>query len=116
MEALGKPKNPLDEWKRTYSNEETREVAIPWFWKNQYDPEEWSLWKVDYKYNDELTLTFMSNNLVGGFFLTDYLLLLNMFGCMVVYGENNNKVSLVLSWLEVKIMFQLLMLLRLGIL
>ena len=90
LAALGNPKAALDEWKRVYSNEETREVAIPWFWKNQYDPEEWSLWKVDYKYNDELTLTFMSNNLVGGFFnrlsaSTKYL-----FGCLVVYGENNN--------------------------
>ncbi|KAK6459609.1 translation elongation factor eEF1 gamma [Scheffersomyces xylosifermentans] len=90
LAALGNPKAPLDEWKRVYSNEETRETAIPWFWKNQYNPEEWSLYKVDYKYNDELTLTFMSNNLVGGFFnrlsaSTKYL-----FGCMVVYGENND--------------------------
>lgn len=90
LEALGKAKAPLDEWKRIYSNEETRETAIPWFWKNMYDPSEWSLWKVDYKYNDELTLTFMSNNLVGGFFnrlgaSTKY-----MFGTLVVYGENNN--------------------------
>lgn len=89
LAALGAPSIPLDEWKRTYSNEETREAALPWFWKN-YNPEEYSLWKVAYKYNDELTLTFMSNNLVGGFFnrlsaSTKYL-----FGCMVVYGENNN--------------------------
>lgn len=90
LEALGKPKQALDEWKRVYSNEETRETAIPWFWKNMYDPSEWTLYKVDYKYNDELTLTFMSNNLVGGFFnrlsaSTKYL-----FGTLVVYGENNN--------------------------
>ncbi|CCE79205.1 Piso0_001255 [Millerozyma farinosa CBS 7064] len=90
LEALGKPKISLEDWKRFYSNEETREVSIPHFWEKVYDPSEWSLWKVDYKYNDELTLTFMSNNLVGGFFnrlsaSTKYL-----FGCMVVYGENNN--------------------------
>lgn len=90
LEALGKPKAALDEWKRVYSNEETREVAIPWFWENQYNPEEWSLWKVDYKYNDELTLTFMSNNLVGGFFNRLSASTKYMFGCMVVYGENNN--------------------------
>ncbi|KAI5964313.1 uncharacterized protein KGF55_002255 [Candida pseudojiufengensis] len=90
LEALGKPKAPLDEWKRVYSNEETREVALPWFWKNQYNPEEWSLWKVDYKYNDELTLTFMSNNLVGGFFNRLSASTKYMFGCLVVYGENNN--------------------------
>ncbi|RLV92805.1 Elongation factor 1-gamma 1 [Spathaspora sp. JA1] len=90
LEALGKPKAVLDEWKRVYSNEDTREKAIPWFWKNQYDPEEWSLWKVDYRYNDELTLTFMSNNLVGGFFNRLSASTKHMFGCMVVYGENNN--------------------------
>ena len=27
--------------------------------------EEYSLYRVDYKYNDELKLTFMSNNLIG---------------------------------------------------
>lgn len=90
LEALGKPKAPLDEWKRIYSNEETRETAIPWFWKNMYDPSEWSLWKVDYKYNDELTLTFMSNNLVGGFFNRLSASTKYMFGTLVVYGENNN--------------------------
>jgi elongation factor 1-gamma len=28
-------------------------------------PEDYSLWRADYKYNDELTLTFMSSNLIG---------------------------------------------------
>lgn len=66
LEALPKPTLILDDWKRKYSNEDTREVALPWFWE-QYKPEEYSLWKVDYKYNDELTLTFMSANLIGMF-------------------------------------------------
>ena len=64
LEALSKPTLVLDDWKRKYSNEETREVALPWFWEN-YKPEEYSLWKVDYKYNEELTLTFMTSNLIG---------------------------------------------------
>lgn len=69
-----KPKHPLaelprasvdlDEWKRKYSNEETREVALPWFWEKM-NFEEYSLWKVDYKYNEELKLTFMTSNLIG---------------------------------------------------
>ena len=66
LESLGKPTLILDDWKRKYSNEDTRSGALPWFWEN-YKPEEYSLWKVDYKYNDELTLTFMSSNLVGMF-------------------------------------------------
>ena len=64
LESLGKPTLILDDWKRKYSNEDTREVALPWFW-NEYKPEEYSLWRVDYKYNDELTLIFMSSNLIG---------------------------------------------------
>lgn len=87
--ALGNPKAPLDEWKRQYSNNETKD-STEWFWKNQYDPEEWSLYKVDFKYNDELTLCFMSNNLIGGFFNRLQASTKFLFGCMVVYGENNN--------------------------
>ena len=89
LELLGKSSFVLDEWKRKYSNEDTRKGALPWFWDN-YNPEEWSIWKVDYKYNDELTMTFMSNNLVGGFFNRLTASTKYMFGCLVVYGENNN--------------------------
>lgn len=64
LESLPKPSMILDDWKRKYSNEDTRSVAMPWFWEN-YNPEDYSLWKVDYKYNDELKMTFMSNNLIG---------------------------------------------------
>jgi elongation factor 1-gamma len=64
LESLAKPTLILDDWKRKYSNEETREVALPWFWEH-YKPEDYSLWRIDYKYNDELTLTFMSSNLIG---------------------------------------------------
>lgn len=64
LEALGRPTFVLDDWKRKYSNEETREVALPWFWEN-VNFEEYSIWRVDYKYNDELTMTFMTSNLIG---------------------------------------------------
>lgn len=64
LEALPKPTLALDDWKRKYSNEETREVALPWFWEN-FNAEEYSLWKCDYKYNEELTQTFMTANLIG---------------------------------------------------
>lgn len=64
LESLGKPTLVLDDWKRKYSNEETREVALPWFWEN-FKSDEYSLWKIDYKYNDELTMTFMTSNLIG---------------------------------------------------
>ena len=64
LETLPKPTLVLDDWKRKYSNEETREVALPWFWKN-FKTDEYSIWRLDYKYNDELTMTFMTSNLIG---------------------------------------------------
>lgn len=64
LESLPKPTMILDDWKRKYSNEDSRSVAFPWFWSN-FNAEEYSLWRFDFKYNDELTMTFMSNNLIG---------------------------------------------------
>jgi len=91
LEALGKPTLALDDWKRKYSNEDTRPVALPWFWEN-LKPEEYSLWAVDYKYNDELTLTFMSANLIGGFFARLEASRKYIFGCLSVYGQSNDSV------------------------
>ncbi|KAJ5552796.1 hypothetical protein N7494_002174 [Penicillium frequentans] len=87
LEALGKPTLALDEWKRQYSNNDTREVAMPWFWQN-FNAEEYSLWKVDYKYNNELKLTFMANNLIGGFQARLEASRKYLFGCQGVYGAN----------------------------
>ncbi|CBQ71185.1 related to translation elongation factor eEF1, gamma chain [Sporisorium reilianum SRZ2] len=94
-----KPKNPLDdlpkssfnldEWKRTYSNEETRETALPWFFKN-FDAEGYSISKLDYKYNDELQAVFQSNNLIGGFFARLEASRKYTMGTLGVFGENNN--------------------------
>ncbi|BFZ57303.1 elongation factor EF-1 gamma subunit [Savitreella phatthalungensis] len=81
----------LDEWKRQYSNNDTREVALPWFFEN-LDKENYSVWRVDYKYNDELTQVFMSSNLVGGFFSRLEASRKFIFGAMSVYGESNNSV------------------------
>ena len=98
LEEKPKGKNPLDllppskfimdEWKRCYSNNETRPTAIDWFWKN-FDKEGYSLWKVDYKYNDELKMTFMSSNLVGGFFQRLERARKYAFGSMVILGQDN---------------------------
>ncbi|KAI7848551.1 hypothetical protein BDC45DRAFT_305730 [Circinella umbellata] len=84
------PPSPLklDEWKRMYSNNDT-DVAMKWFWEN-FDPEGYSIWKVDYKYNDELTQVFMSNNLIGGFFARLERAHKYAFGSMLVTGTNNN--------------------------
>ena len=88
-----KPKNPLDElppskmvmdaWKRLYScapANDFKNVACGRFWNggavpkstsgeqfSGFDPEGYSIWFCDYKYNDENTVNFMVMNKVGGF-------------------------------------------------
>ena len=91
LDLLAKPTLILDDWKRKYSNEDTRSGALPWFWEH-YKPEEYSLWKVDYKYNDELTLIFMTSNLIGGLFNRLEASRKHLFGALSVYGESNNSV------------------------
>lgn len=78
----------LDEWKRFYSNNETRPDAVDFFWKN-FDAEGYSMWNLTYKYNDELTKVFMSSNLIGGFFQRLENLRKYGFGSLGVYGEDN---------------------------
>ena len=96
-----KPKNPLDElpktdfvvdeWKCVYSNEDTRPKAIPWFYEN-YDPEGWSIWRFDFKYNDELTQVFMSSNQISGFFSRLEASRKYVMGTAGVFGKANDSV------------------------
>jgi len=90
LEALAKPTLVLDEWKRQYSNNDTPD-ALKWFWEN-YKADEYSLWKVDYKYNDELTQVFMSSNLIGGFFARLEASRKYLFGCCSVYGQKDDSI------------------------
>jgi elongation factor 1-gamma len=79
----------MDEFKRVYSNEDTAEKAIPYFWQH-FDKENCSIWFCEYKYPEELTQVFMTCNLVSGFFQRLEKLRKNAFGSMCVFGENNN--------------------------
>ncbi|CAH9079078.1 unnamed protein product [Cuscuta europaea] len=93
-----KPKNPLDllppskmvldDWRRLYSNTKKnfREVATKGFW-DMYDPEGYSLWFCDYKYNDENTVSFVTLNKVGGFLQRMDLARKYAFGKMLVIGS-----------------------------
>jgi len=79
----------MDEFKRVYSNEDTAEKALPYFWKN-FDKENCSIWFCEYKFPEDLTQIFMTCNLVSGFFQRLDKLRKNAFGSMCVFGENNN--------------------------
>jgi len=66
VDALPKSSFDLTQWKVFYSNNDEND-SVKWFFEH-FDAEGWSLWKADYKYNDELSQVFMSSNLIGGMF------------------------------------------------
>jgi len=86
LDDLPKSSFILDEWKRMYSNNDTRSVALPWFFAN-YDPAGYSLFWCKYKYNDELgPAAFKVSNLVGGYMQRLEKLHKYAFGTVNAYG------------------------------
>jgi len=78
----------LENWKRIYSNEDTRTKALPWLWEQlTADPTGWALWQSDYKYNNELEGGFKNNNLVGGFLQRCEKLRKYGFGSMLIFED-----------------------------
>ncbi|GFU18707.1 elongation factor 1-gamma [Nephila pilipes] len=78
----------MDEFKRVYSNED-ESVSIKYFW-DKFDAENYSIWFCEYLYPQELTLTFMSCNLIGGMFQRLDKMRKNAFGSVCLFGEDNN--------------------------
>jgi elongation factor 1-gamma len=87
LDDLPKSSFNLEDWKRAYSNMDTRGPggAIQWFYERyvdygsiltrdlyvgcrRFDKEGFSVWRVDFKYNEELTQTYMSSNQIAGLF------------------------------------------------
>jgi elongation factor 1-gamma len=86
--ALAKGTFNMDEFKRVYSNEDTATKAIPYFWNN-FDKENYSIWYCEYKFPQELTLVFMSCNLITGMFQRLDKMRKNAFGSMCLFGSDN---------------------------
>lgn len=88
FEELPKGTFNYDDFKRCYSNEDEA-VSIKYFW-DKFDPENNSIWFGEYKYNDELTQTFMSCNLIGGMFQRLDKMRKQCFASVCLFGENND--------------------------
>ena len=78
----------MDDFKRFYSNNDV-DKSIPYFWE-KFDPENYSIWLGEYKYNDELLKVFMSCNLITGMFQRLDKLRKNAFASSCLFGEDNN--------------------------
>eukprot|EP00741_Cyanophora_paradoxa_P004806 tig00000829_g4663.t1 len=82
------PKSSLvfDDWKRMYSNNDTRAVALPWLWQH-LDKEGYSFYKADYMYPEENNKLFMTCNLVSGWLQRIEKLRKYGFGNVLILGD-----------------------------
>jgi len=87
LDQLPPSKLVMDEWKRMYSNNDTRSVAMPWFFEH-YDASGYSLWFCRYKFPEELEVVFKTANLVGGFLQRLDKLRKYGFGSTLIFGED----------------------------
>jgi elongation factor 1-gamma len=88
----------LDEWKRQYSNNDTRTVAVPWLWSN-FDAAGFSIWFADYKYSAELKKLFMTSNAVTGWMQRLDRLRKYGFGTVLIFGEDDKEISISSVWI-----------------
>uniref|UniRef100_A0A0X3NTV6 Elongation factor 1-gamma n=1 Tax=Schistocephalus solidus TaxID=70667 RepID=A0A0X3NTV6_SCHSO len=96
-----------DTFKRTYSNNDIKSIALPFFWE-KFDPKTDSIWYCEYNYPEELKLTFMSANLIQGMFQRLERMQKYAFAVMGVFGENNNStISGVWVWRGTGLAFEL---------
>merc|ERR1719499_1348085 len=106
FETIPKGNFDMDDFKRFYSNNDEVE-SVPYFWQ-KFDKEHYSIWRCDYKYADELTMVFMSCNLMGGMMQRLDKLRKNAFSSMCLFGENNNStISGIWVWRGHDLVFEL---------
>jgi len=86
MDTEAKSPFVMDAWKRCYSNcGGDYKGAMEEFFKT-FDPAGWSLWRGDYKYNEENKILFMTSNLIGGFMQRTDEIRKWLFGTLTIRG------------------------------
>lgn len=106
FDAFPKGTFNMDDFKRSYSNEDTA-VSIPYFW-SKFDPENYSIWYCEYKYPEDLTQVFMSCNLISGMMQRLDKMRKHAFASMCLFGEDNcSTISGVWVWRSHELAFTL---------
>lgn len=85
IDALPETSFNLIDWKVFYSNN-AEDDSIKYFFE-KFDAAGWSVWKADYKFNEELQAIFMSSNLIGGMFQRLDKFRKYSFASLCVFGE-----------------------------
>lgn len=75
----------MDTWKKTYSNCEDYKTAMNSFWET-FDAQGWSIFRGDYKYNEECKVLFMTSNLIAGFIQRTEEIRKWLFGSLTIRG------------------------------
>jgi len=97
----------MDDFKKAYSNNDVLTVGIPYFWE-KFDKDTMSIWYCEYKYPEELKLTFMSANLIAGMFQRLDRMRKHAFGSMILFGQNyKSTISGVWVWRGQGLAFEL---------
>jgi len=78
----------MDDFKRFYSNND-EDKSIPYFFEH-FDHDNYSIWFCEYMYPEELQMTFMSSNLIGGMMQRLDKLRKYAFGSVCVFGSNDD--------------------------
>jgi len=78
----------MDAWKRTFSNEKDDDKILEYFYKH-FPSDNYSVWQGNYKYANELSMSFMASNMVGGMFQRIEKLRKHAFASVIIFGENN---------------------------
>ena len=106
FDALPKGTWIMDDFKRFYSNN-PEDKAIDYFWQ-KFDKENFSIWYGEYKYPDELTMVFMSCNLMSGMMQRLERMRKNAFGSLCLFGEDgNSQISQLWIWRGQELAFEL---------
>lgn len=97
----------MDEFKRVYSNEDIKTRAIPHFWEN-FDKENFSIWLCEYKFPEDLGMTFQSENLISGMFQRLDKLNKNAFASVGLFGKaRNSQIQGIWIWRGSELAFKL---------
>ncbi|XP_002131081.2 elongation factor 1-gamma-A-like [Ciona intestinalis] len=101
-----KPTFDMDAWKRCYSNEDAP-VAWKYFMEN-FPKETYSIWRGKYQFPEQLKMSFMASNLIGGTFQRLEKMRKHAFAVVCVL-EKDNKYDIdgIWVWLGDKLAFEL---------
>ncbi|XP_033207553.1 elongation factor 1-gamma [Belonocnema kinseyi] len=97
FDSMPKGTFDMEDFKRFYSNEDESK-SVPYFWE-KFDPQNYSIWLGEYKYNDELTKVFMSCNLISGMFQRLDKMRKAAFASSCLFGtDNDSTISGIWVW------------------